>query len=100
MTEKELEMAKYIKDNILPRVQEMQRDTFFDKHIIIHVDGQMLHGGLSATVFVSEDNFSAFSEYLNCTIFSFHTIGQTKKSIDKLMRGMCYFVKNWQERLG
>lgn len=93
-------MAKYIKDNILPKVQEMQRDTYFDKHIIIHIDGQMLHGGLSVTAFASEDNFSAFGETLNCTIFSFHTTGETKKSIDKKLRGLRWFIKNWQARLG
>lgn len=99
MTENEIKMATYIKDNILPKVQEIQRDFYLDKHISIHIDGAMCHGGLATSILVDENNFGADGNNLSCTLFSFHTAGATTESLNKLLRGMCHFIKNWQERL-
>lgn len=98
MTEKEIKMANYIKDNILPKVQEMQRDLYFDKDISVAIDGTMLYGGLHTTLFVKDDKFSVYGDILKCTTFVFYTT-KTKKELDRLLRGMCQFVKNWQKRL-
>lgn len=98
MDERDIMMAKYIKDNILPKVQEMQRDLYFDKNISVDIDGVMVYGGLHTTLFVKDDKFSVYGNILKCTTFVFHTTN-TKKKLDMLLRGMCHFVKNWQERL-
>ena len=99
MDERDVMMAKYIKDSILPKVQEMQRVLYFDKNINVEIDGVMVYGGLHTTLLVKDDKFSVYGNILECTTFVFHTT-KTKKELDRLLRGMCHFVKNWQERLG
>lgn len=92
-------MAKYIKDSILPKVQEMQRVLYFDKNINVEIDGVMVYGGLHTTLLVKDDKFSVYGNILECTTFVFHTTN-TKKELDRLLRGIHHFIKNWQERLG
>lgn len=98
MTDKEIMMARYIKKSILPKLQKMQRDLYFDKHILISVNQVNLYGGMSVTLWVCRDT-RAFSETLCCKSFQFFTTDSVE-TLQSILRGISHFVKNWQERLG
>lgn len=99
MTEQQINAARYIKDNILPKLQETQRDLYFDKNILISVDSTSLYGGMSATLWVSRDTRDFTSETLRCKTFQFYT-DENEKTLQRVLRGLGWFIKNWQERLG
>lgn len=99
MTEQQINAARYIKDNILPKLQETQRGLYFDKNILISVNSTSLYGGTSATLWVSRDTRDFSSETLCCKDFPFYT-GENEKTLQRVLRGLGWFIKNWQERLG
>lgn len=103
MTEKEIEMAKYIKDNILPKLQEIQRDLALDEHIRMDVNMETYKLCVNAHFHVKTGPLPD-SEFLCNKEFSFMTFLSDEKKMrecyEKNLRSIHHFVKNWQERLG
>lgn len=107
MTEYEMTMAKYIKDNILPKLQEIQRGLALDEHIRMEVNLNTYKMGMSAYFMVvtnCEGSVYGGAEYLCRKDFNFQTYLKDEKKAKmralKTLRGIHHFVKNWQERLG
>lgn len=98
MTAKEIEMAKYIKDNILPKLQEMQRDLYFDQHVTMSVTLCDPYFGVDVWINVKNDREESCSDSLAMECFSFRIYERKEYNDDTLgdLRGM---IKEWQETL-
>lgn len=104
MTEKEINEARYIKDNILPKLQEIQRDVYMDEHIIMSIEMSSYKNNMQVWVHVNEShdrpNLDGSICY-KCFYFNTYVISKSqRKENEKALRGVRWFVKNWQERLG
>ena len=101
MTEKEVMMALYIKRNVLPKLQEIQRKVFMDVHINMDVNVGTYKKCVSATFCISmnTDSYADGNSILCRKEFCFDTFTHDNKSYDKELRGISHFVRNWQERL-
>lgn len=94
-------MAHHIKDEILPTLQEIQRDIFFDRNIYMDVTLDSYKLCVSAHVFVRPDTDRA--KIISFKIFSFSTyLDETVQKVKNMkeLRGVVHFIKNWQKRLG
>lgn len=104
MTVQEIRVANRIKNEILPKLQEMQRDLFMDKHISMNIERSTYKMCLNVTFFVANHEDRVIADNLICIkTFNFRTFlcreeYQMSENYKEL-RGCQYFIKNWQERL-
>ena len=99
MTENEIKMAQYLRKVVLPKLQEIQRDVYFDIHIVMDVDMHSYMRNLSAYLVICTDAETSFVDSKICSrMFYFYTCC-SKRTIDKELRGVSHFIKNWQQRL-
>lgn len=102
MTENEINEARYINDNILPKLQEMQRDLYMNEHFCMSIEPSGYKRCITVFVHVRRSQGAIFS--VLCTgRFSFSTYSDPKyqkKLNDKALRGVTWFIKNWQAILG
>ena len=101
MTEKEKSEAKFLNEEVLPKLQEMQRDLYNDDHINMDVEMGTYKKSLCASFFVTDGKDSLIEgERLCVKAFYFSTyLSNARKSNEKTLRGISHFVKNWQQRL-
>lgn len=92
--------ARYIKNVILPKLQELQRDLYFDKHIKMNIENSGFDYGMSVSFLIDEDR-NALSEKFICTkVFLFRTfLPDSRKQNLKALRGVYHFIKNWKQIL-
>lgn len=102
MTEKEIKSAEFIGSVILPMLQNMQRDMFFNEHITMDIEQSAYKRCLNVYLRIST-NFDGLSEKLCDKMFSFVTFlyddEQQKEKNLKTLRGVQHFISNWQKRL-
>ena len=101
MTEKEKSEAKFLKEEVLPKLQEMQRDLYNDAHINMDIEMSTYKKSLCASFFVTDGNDSLIEgERLCFKTFHFTTyLSNARESNKKALRGVSHFIKNWQQRL-
>ena len=105
MTRQEIVVAKSIKDCILPKLQEIQRDLFLDEHFSFSIEPGTFKKCVSVFIHVTKSADSSLSENSLCLgSFSFttylHDEQEQRAKNEKALRGIQHFIKNWQERLG
>lgn len=95
-------MAHHIKDEILPKLQEIQRDIFFDENIYMNVSLDTYKLCVTAHVYVHPGTDMA--DIICTKLFSFTTyyndVSEQGACNAKELRGVAHFIKNWQKRLG
>lgn len=102
MTEQEIKSAEFIGSVILPKLQEIQRDIYLDKHITMDIEQCTYKKCLNVYLTISAHS-NGFAAELCGKEFQFltflcNTEIQRKENL-KALRGIQYFVKNWQKRL-
>lgn len=94
-------MAHHIKDDILPKLQEIQRDIFFDKNIYVDVVLDSYKLCVTARVFIRPCTDRA--NIICLKAFSFTTYyfdeGEQREHNMKELRGVAHFIRNWRKRL-
>ena len=104
MTEQEIRVANSIKNGILPELQEIQRDLYMDDHISMSIEPGTYKKCMNVFVRIQKGTDGFSSDNLLCLgVFSFATYlldecEQTRRNA-KALRGVRWFIKNWQKRL-
>lgn len=92
--------ARYIQNVILPKLQELQRNLYFDKHIKMNVENSGFEYGMSVSFLIEEDRKALCKKFICTKVFSFRTfLPDSRKQNLKALRGVYHFVKNWKQIL-
>lgn len=102
MTEQEIKSAEFIGSVILPKLQEIQRNIFFSEYITMDIEQSTYKRCVNVYLRIST-NFDGLSDRLCDKLFSFSTYlcneEKQKEANLKALRGIQYFIANWQKLL-
>ena len=85
MTEKRLTEARRLAKKILPKVQKMQRDMYFNNHVSVSIDFSSIGYSFYVTVIHVNDKNDR-SEKLSFKIFSFYVFYDAEENDETFKR--------------
>lgn len=98
MTRQQIEFSKFICLKVLPALQKIERSLYFNDNIDITIITLKRSRSLAATIYVYADKDLRI-QLCRKTFYFDNFPYMSKESVLKVLRGVRYFIGNWQMML-